>query len=33
MFQVTEKASEIIKNYLKDNDANLAVRVVMHKGG
>jgi Fe-S cluster assembly iron-binding protein IscA len=33
MFHVTEKASEMIKGYLKNNDANLAVRVVMQEGG
>ena len=33
MFQVSEKASEMIKDYLKDKEANLTVRVVMHEGG
>jgi len=33
MFQVSEKASEMIKNYLKDKEENLAIRVVMHEGG
>ena len=33
MFQVSEKASEMIKDYLKDKEANLTVRVMMHEGG
>jgi Fe-S cluster assembly iron-binding protein IscA len=33
MFQITETASEMIKDILKDKDANLAVRIVMHEGG
>ena len=33
MFQVSEKASEMIKSYLKDKEANLAIRVMMHEGG
>ena len=33
MFQVTEKASEMIKDYLKDKEANLGVRVTMYEGG
>lgn len=33
MFQVSEKASEMIKDYLKDKEANLAIRVMMQEGG
>ena len=33
MFQVSEKASEMIKDYLKDKEANLTVRVILHEGG
>jgi hypothetical protein len=33
MFQVSEKASEMIKNYLKDKEESLAIRVMMHEGG
>jgi Fe-S cluster assembly iron-binding protein IscA len=33
MFQVSEKASEMIKNYLKDKEENLAIRVMMQEGG
>jgi len=33
MFQVSEKASEMIKDYVKDKEANLNVRVMMHEGG
>ncbi len=33
MFQVSEKASEMIKNYLKDKEETLAIRVMMHEGG
>ncbi len=33
MFEVSEKASEMIKDYLKDKEGNLAVRVMLHEGG
>jgi Fe-S cluster assembly iron-binding protein IscA len=33
MFEVSEKASEMIKGFLKDKEANLAVRVMMNEGG
>jgi hypothetical protein len=33
MFQVTEKASDMIKDYLKDKEAHLAIRVMMNQGG
>jgi Fe-S cluster assembly iron-binding protein IscA len=33
MFQVSEKASEMIKNYLKDKEESLAIRVMMQEGG
>jgi hypothetical protein len=33
MFQVSEKASEMIKSYLKDKEAPLAIRVMLHEGG
>lgn len=33
MFQVSEKASEMIKGFLKDKEENLAVRVSKHEGG
>jgi Fe-S cluster assembly iron-binding protein IscA len=33
MFQVSEKASEMIKHYLKDKEATLAIRVMMQEGG
>jgi Fe-S cluster assembly iron-binding protein IscA len=33
MFQVSEKASEMIKDYLKGKEANLAIRVMMQEGG
>ena len=33
MFQVSEKASEMIKSYLKDKEENLAIRVLMQEGG
>ncbi len=33
MFQVSEKASEMIKDYLKDKEQNLSIRVLMHEGG
>ncbi len=33
MFQVSEKATEMIKDFLKDKAADAAIRVVMHAGG
>jgi Fe-S cluster assembly iron-binding protein IscA len=33
MFEVSEKASEMIKGYLKDKEATLAIRVMMQEGG
>ncbi len=33
MFEVSEKASEMIKDFLKDKEASLAVRVMMNEGG
>jgi Fe-S cluster assembly iron-binding protein IscA len=33
MFEVSEKASEMIKDYLKDKEENLAIRVLMNEGG
>lgn len=33
MFQVTEKATEMIKEFLKDKGDDLAIRILMHAGG
>ena len=33
MFEVTEKASEMIKDYVKDKEMNLAIRIMMNQGG
>ncbi len=33
MFQVSEKATEMIKNFLQDKGDELAIRVVLHAGG
>lgn len=33
MFQVSDKATEMIKEFLKDKGEELAVRVLMHSGG
>ncbi len=33
MFQVSEKATEMIKNFLQDKGDELAIRVVLHSGG
>ncbi|MEN6622103.1 MAG: hypothetical protein ABFD50_11190 [Smithella sp.] len=32
MFTVTDKASEVIKEFLKDKEANSAIRVLMSMG-
>jgi hypothetical protein len=32
MFTVTDKASEVIKEFLKDKDANSVIRVLMSMG-
>ncbi len=33
MFQVTEKATEMIKNFLQDKGDDIAIRLVLHAGG
>jgi Fe-S cluster assembly iron-binding protein IscA len=33
MFQVSDKASEVIKEFLKDKEEPLSVRIVMSEGG
>jgi len=33
MFQVTEKANEMIKNFLEDKDETSCVRVYLSQGG
>jgi len=33
MFQVSERASQMIKEFLKDKDPHLAIRVLMYEGG
>lgn len=33
MFQVSEKAVEMIKEYLKDNDSPHSIRIMMSEGG
>ncbi len=33
MFEVTEKASEMIKGFLKDKDVIPAIRVMLSQGG
>ena len=33
MFQVTEKASEMIKDYLKDQEGLPSIRVYLNSGG
>ncbi len=33
MFQVTEKASEMIKEHLKDQDVSPSIRVFLNPGG
>lgn len=33
MFEVTEKATEMIQNFLKDRDVIPAIRVMLSQGG
>jgi len=33
MFEITEKQAKMIKDYLKDKETNLAIRVMMNQGG
>lgn len=33
MFEVTEKAREMIKNILKDKEATSPVRIMLYEGG
>jgi Fe-S cluster assembly iron-binding protein IscA len=33
MFQVSEKAAEMIKEYLKDNQSPQSIRILMSEGG
>jgi Fe-S cluster assembly iron-binding protein IscA len=33
MFQVSDKASEVIKEFLKDKEEPYSVRIVMSEGG
>jgi Fe-S cluster assembly iron-binding protein IscA len=33
MFEVTEKANEMIKDFLKDKEAKLSIRIMLSKGG
>jgi len=33
MFQVSDKATEVIKEFLKDKGGELAIRVLMQSGG
>ncbi len=33
MFQVSDKATEVIKEFLKDKGEELAIRVLMQSGG
>ena len=33
MFEVTEKASEMIKEYLKDKEGTSSIRIMLSQGG
>jgi hypothetical protein len=33
MFEVTEKASEMIKDFLKDKEGNPSIRIMLSQGG
>ena len=33
MFEVTEKASEMIKEFLKDKEDALSIRIILSQGG
>jgi Fe-S cluster assembly iron-binding protein IscA len=33
MFEITEKASQMIKEFLKDRDAIPAIRIMLSQGG